>query len=124
MTRIIVAGGRDFNDYRYLCKCMDELIAGIADAVEIVSGRAKGADSLGEQYATERGLRNIVFKPDWKQYGKAAGVLRNQQMLHYAMEEYPILAAFWDGKSEGTRDMIDRARKAGVNVYVLHYEKQ
>ena len=124
MVRIIVAGGRRFNDYDYLRYMMDELIDGIYDTVEIISGHAKGADSLGERYANERGLKLSVFKADWKQYGKAAGIIRNQQMLDYAKEEFPIVAAFWDGESRGTKDMIERSRRAGANVMVFRYDQK
>ena len=124
MVRIIVAGGRRFNDYDYLRYMLDELIDGIYDTVEIVSGHARGADSLGELYAKEHGLKLSVFKADWNQFGNAAGYIRNKQMLNYAMEEYPIVAAFWDGESKGTKDMIERSRRAGANVMVFRYDQK
>ena len=61
MTRIIVAGGRDFEDYPYLCEKMDSVLQEIGDDIEIVSGHAKGADSLGERYGRSAGSRWLNF---------------------------------------------------------------
>lgn len=118
MTRIIVAGSRDFTDYSRLCSRLDEIIADIHDEIEIVSGHARGADSLGERYARENGLKIAVFPANWDLYGKSAGVIRNQQMLDYASKETPLVVAFWDGCSRGTLDMIKRARKAEIKTLI------
>ena len=70
--------------------------------MKFVSGGAKGADSFGEEYAAAHDVKVTVFKPDWKKYGKAAGPIRNKDMLDYASEDNPVVIAFWDGKSKGT----------------------
>lgn len=121
MTRIVVAGGRDFEDYQYLEESLDSLLSSIGDDIEIVSGHAKGADSLGERYANERGIPCKVMKADWKKYGKAAGIIRNQQMLDYASEATPFVVAFWDGLSKGTKDTIRRAVSRGIRLEVFRY---
>ena len=59
------------------------------------------------------------FPADWKVYGKQAGPVRNRQMLNYAKEEQGALLAFWDGKSRGTKNMIDIAKDAGIIVKVV-----
>jgi hypothetical protein len=71
---------------------------------EIVSGGAKGADTLGEQFAQTHNLPCKIFPADWKKYGRAAGPKRNAQMAEYA--NYGV--ALWDGKSRGTANMIKR----------------
>lgn len=121
-TRIIVAGSRGFDDYPLLESKLDELLKGISGEVEIVSGHAKGADSLGEQYALKRGLPLHIMKADWERFGRRAGFIRNQQMLDYALEETPLLVAFWDGLSNGTRDMINRAQEEGVEARIIQYD--
>lgn len=88
---------------------------------EIVSGNAKRADSFGEEYANEHGLKVTVFRSNWKQYRRAAGPIRNREMFQYALEESAVIIAFWDGKSKGTMNMIDQARKAGAIIYVVNY---
>lgn len=99
--KVIVAGGRDFNDYELLKSKLDTYLKNAVD-IEIVCGGARGADALGARYAKERGHKIAQFPADWGKYGKAAGHIRNQDMGFYA----DTLVAFWDGKSAGTRNMI------------------
>ena len=122
-TRIIIAGGRGFVDYELLEQKVDEILKDIKEPV-IISGGARGADTLGEKYALEHGIRLVRFPADWKKYGKGAGYLRNQEMAEYAMKgTNSILIAFWDGLSRGTNDMIQRAESYGMKVYIIHYEE-
>lgn len=95
MFRVIIAGGRDFNDYRLLSATMDNLLKNIAEETVVVCGQARGADTLGEQYARECGYRVDYYQADWKRFGKRAGYLRNEQMAQSA----DALVAFWDGES-------------------------
>lgn len=114
--KVIVAGGRDFNDYQLLKRKLSILLDNRRD-VEIVSGAARGADSLGERYAEENGL-SIHRKPaDWDTYGKSAGYRRNAEMAEYA----DALVAFWDGKSRGTKHMIDLAEKHDLAIRIIKY---
>ena len=113
MYKVIIAGSRDFTDYPLLCSFADQTLAGMED-IEIVSGGARGADALGEQYARERGYALKVFPAEWKKWGAAAGPIRNGQMAGYA----DALIAFWDGSSSGTRDMIRKAEEKGLRVHV------
>ena len=119
-TRVIICGGRDFSDLELCFDSLDHFLAGY-DAAEIVSGHARGADLLGEAYARAHRLKLSVFKADWKRYGRGAGPVRNRQMLEYAMEETALVIAFWDGKSKGTKNMIDQANKEGARVHIINY---
>lgn len=113
--RIIIAGSRGFTDYPRLRRCVDEFIADHpTDDVVIVSGGARGADRLGEQYAHERGYKLRIMRADWDRFGKSAGYRRNEQMALIA----DVLIAFWDGQSRGTRHMIDLAKTHDLD-YVL-----
>ena len=98
---IIIAGGRDFNNYKLLCERLDYFFKNITPV--IVCGEAKGADSLGRKYAEEHGLQIISMPADWKRYGKSAGFRRNGEMAKIA----DALVAFWDGQSSGTKNMIE-----------------
>lgn len=123
MTRIIIAGSRDFNDYQKMLDVLDKLgihIINSIDPVEIVSGHARGADSLGEKFAKAYGYKLKVFPANWDTYGKSAGIIRNQQMAKYASEaNRGILIAFPIGESRGTRNMIKLARQYGLEVCVI-----
>lgn len=114
--RYIVAGSREFGDSAFLYAVMDALLAG-DQSPEIVSGGARGADTLGEHYAANRGIPLKVFPADWSQHGKSAGHRRNQQMAEYGH----VLVAFWVNKSTGTRDMINRALDQRLRVHVFQF---
>lgn len=116
--KVIIAGGREFNDYPTLCKVCDRMLSKSED-VEIVSGGARGADALGERYAKERGYALKVFTADWDKYGKAAGYIRNDEMSQYG----DALISFWDGESKGTGHMIELANKRGLKVKISKYDK-
>lgn len=120
--RIIVAGGREFSDYQLVADTLDSLISAMGtDDITIVSGGCKGADSLGERYAKEHGLALAVFPADWKQYGRAAGPLRNRRMAEFASEKHGILTAFWNGTSRGTASMIRLAGQYGLEAVITKY---
>lgn len=115
--KIIIAGSRDFNDYNLLKSRCDEILAPISD-IEIVSGKARGADTLGERFAKESGFPIKEFPADWKSYGSSAGMIRNRQMAEYA----DMLIAFWDGESSGTKGMINLAKNKGMKLEVIVFK--
>jgi hypothetical protein len=120
--RVIVAGGRDFDDYPLMCSRLDHYLKEKAQTHEIiiVSGGARGADSLAESYARSRGYRlevHAVSQADWQRHGKAAGPIRNARMA--AVGDF--LVAFWDGRSTGTEDMIQKAVTKGIPYRVVRY---
>lgn len=117
--KLIVAGSRDFNGYEILCDHCDRLLSQkhLTHNIIIVSGAARGADRLGERYASERGYQVERFPADWQHEGKAAGFIRNCQMADVA----DALIAFWDGSSRGTANMIELARKRELQVRVVYY---
>lgn len=112
--KLIVAGSRDFEDYALVCKELDNLHEEIR---EIVSGVARGADLLGEQWARSIGKPIKQFPADWDTHGKSAGYKRNIQMGHYGTH----LLVFWDGESKGTSHMINIAQKAGLWVKIVYF---
>lgn len=114
--KVIIAGGRTFDDYALLCSKCDKILRQQTE-IEIVSGNAIGADKLGERYAAERGYHVTQFPADWDKHGKSAGYLRNADMAEYA----DALIAFWDGKSKGTKHMIDLAEKNRLLVRVIKF---
>lgn len=89
----------------------------ITNPVEIVSGGARGVDSLGAKYAKDNNIPVKYFIPDWEGQGKIAGFIRNQAMADYA--ECLIAIRIANGKSNGTDDMIRRAVKN--DLIVLQY---
>lgn len=114
MMKIIIAGGRDFSNRDMLHSYMSLIPPWVA-IDEIVSGGAKGADALGEEWAKLNGKPCKVFPAEWNRLGKRAGPIRNAEMSVYANG----LIAFWDGKSKGTSHMIEMMKAAGKWTYVV-----
>lgn len=85
------------------------------DVSEVVSGGARGTDRLGELWARRHNIPVKTFSARWGQFGLAAGPRRNKEMADYA----DALIALWDGRSRGTKDMIDKAFAARLDIYVF-----
>ncbi len=81
---------------------------------EIVSGAAKGVDTIGEVIGNEFNIPVVKFPAEWDKYGRSAGFIRNEQMAKYA----DALIAVWDGRSNGTKHMINTAKKLGLKIYI------
>jgi hypothetical protein len=119
--KIIVAGTRTFNDYALLETRLIGVLRGKRPSqVTIVSGGARGADSLGERFAREKKCKLARFPADWETYGKSAGYRRNAEMANFAN----ACIVFWDGKSKGTKHMIDLAEKHGLELYIVNYSQE
>lgn len=116
---IIIAGSRSFNDYAMLAQVCDNIIknANSSKIVKIISGNSRGADILGEHYATERGYELQRIPADWNKYGKSAGPIRNSQMV----AEADLLICFWDGTSKGTKHMISVAKKKNITTHIIPF---
>lgn len=116
MFNLIVAGSRSFSDYALLERKLDHLLKQKTDVV-IFSGMARGADLLAVKYAAKRKITVKGFHANWKLHGNRAGFIRNELMA----EEASALVAFWDGKSNGTADMVSVMIKKGLPYRVIRF---
>lgn len=112
--KLLVCGGRNYNDHEHVFKVLNAFHEKYWISV-VVTGAASGADYLAGKWATENGISLIEYPANWKKNGKAAGPIRNQEML---TKEKPNAVIAFPGGS-GTNDMIGRAQKAGIDVYVV-----
>ena len=110
--RTLVCGSRGFNNGVFLFKILD---ATTPAPTLILSGTARGADRLGEEWARHRGVPVKRFPADWQHLGKGAGYARNLQML----DEAERVIAFWDGESRGTKHTVQEASARGIPVTLL-----
>jgi hypothetical protein len=110
-VKTIIAGSRDIKDYDLVLEAIEE--SGF-EITEVVCGKARGVDTLGERWANESGIPVAEFPADYGKHGKAAGPIRNREMSNYA----EALIAIHDGISPGTKNMIEEAKKRGLKVYV------
>lgn len=119
MLRILVCGGRDYTDKQALFDELDNLVAEYHETsnggITIISGEARGADALASQWAAVRRHHYEGYPADWEKHGKAAGPIRNQQMLTEGKPD--LVVAFPGGR--GTSNMVTLAEMAGVPVYAV-----
>ena len=117
--KLAIAGSRTFNNYELLEVWIDSITSmqfGREDSIVIVSGGAKGADSLAFQYAENHKLEMRVYPAEWNKYGKSAGFIRNQTIV----DNCDFLLAFWNGESRGTADTIEKAKKAMKPTFIIY----
>ena len=114
--KVIIAGSRNFNDYSILERKMNIILKN-QDDVTIVSGTARGADKLGERYAGENHHKLEKYPAMWDIYGKKAGYMRNEEMA----KDSDGCVVFWDGKSKGTKHMIDISKKFNLKLRIIKF---
>ena len=114
--KLAVVGSRDFNDYGLLKSKLDA-IHKRKPITLIISGGAKGADSLSEKWAKENNIETLIFIPDWNKFGKRAGFLRNEDII----KNSDAVVACWDGKSKGTKHSIDLAKKYEKSCLIVKF---
>lgn len=116
MYKLAVIGSRDFDDYDLVQLYLNKY-KGKIDL--IVSGGARGADSLGKTWAIENDIPTKIFTPDWDKYGKSAGYKRNHQIIDYC----DACIAFWDGQSKGTQHSFKLCDELGKPIKIIKYKE-
>ncbi len=118
--KIVVSGSKSITDYNIVKEILDKHQNIVTT---IISGGAKGVDTLAEQYADENRIPKVIMRANWKRWGKAmGGRIRNAEMAKLAYLDRGGVIAIWDGTSGGTRDMIERA-KAYKLTYLVYLVK-
>lgn len=119
---IIITGSRSITDYATVRDGIEAALAELRytteDVEELVSGGARGVDSLAERWAAIHQIPVHRFDPDWERYKRSAGIVRNKEMARYGMDNqsHTVVVALWDGKSAGTKHMMDYCRIGGLLV--------
>lgn len=123
MSRLAIIGSRGFVDYALLWRTMETyfLTEGPEgcrwDVTDVISGGAKGADSLAARFAKEAGLSLVEFIPDWEKHGKRAGFLRNEDIVAAA----DMVLVFWDGVSKGTGNSLSIAKRLKKPTLIVYF---
>lgn len=116
---VAVIGSRTITDYEYIKYVLDKYREKYTIS-KIVSGGARGVDSLAAKYANENNIELIEFIPDWKKFGKKAGFIRNQIIIDNA----DIVIAFQENNSAGTSHSVNLAKESNKTVYVIEYKRK
>lgn len=111
MTRVLVCGGRDYSDPSFIFRHLFGQHAR-SPITAIIEGGAPGVDKFARMWAEGRGIEVMTWRADWKTHGRAAGPIRNAEMLKFGKPD--LVIAFPGGK--GTENMKMQARRAGVEV--------
>lgn len=116
---LVVSGCRDYDNYEFFSKEMDNYLISYDPMVmhleKIIFGDATGVDAMAKKYCEHNSIEYKEYEAKWKQFGYAAGPIRNRMMANVGTH----LIAFWDGKSRGTKNMIDEAKTRGLNIKVI-----
>lgn len=105
-----VVGSRSLEHYQFVKSILDRYTFN-----QVISGGAKGVDALAERYSNEHKLiKPLVILPDWKQYNRGAGAVRNREIVDTA----DFVVAIWDGKSKGTKISINHAKKTHKPIFI------
>ena len=107
--KVAIIGSRNINHPVDLSRYIPQ------STTTIISGGAKGVDSLAASHAKDNGIELVVFRPDYAKYGKGATFIRNRQIIDNA----DMVLAFWDGESKGTKYTIEYAIKKGKETQVI-----
>lgn len=120
MTKILVCGGRDFNDFGLLNEVLGGLVDRFGQEFTIIEGGARGADSMAGTWAEIHNKSRMKFPADWNTYGSRAGPLRNQQMIDEGKPD--LVIAFPGGR--GTADMVRRAEAAKIETIIVEARRR
>ena len=120
---MIIAGSRDYSDYAEFVKVIEREREDFKQKyLYVVSGGARGADTMAEQFAMYNRHELKVFKADWNKNGKSAGYIRNAEMHNYIKQfEHRVCLCFWDGQSKGTQHNFQLAINNNTPLYVYNY---
>ncbi len=123
---LLIVGSRSINDYLFVKNYLNNLIRSRYHdkSIVVVSGGAKGVDSLAERWADENCYQKIIMPADWDEHGKLAGYIRNEQMHKFvSTKTNRLVVAFWDGKSKGTAHSFCLAKKYNNELVVVNMEE-
>lgn len=114
--KVAIVGSRSFTDYQVMIDFVEYSI-GLGNITEVISGGARGADSLARRLANEFEIPYREYGPNWDKHGKRAGIVRNVDII----SESDVVIAFWDGKSNGTRHSINTSKLQSKVLFVYRF---
>lgn len=117
-TKLAIVGSRSFTDYLTFEGVIDEICRKYRyNCSEIISGGAKGTDTLAETYALKHKIPTKIFKPNWGLYGKSAGIIRNWEIINSC----DVCVIFWNYISPGTKNDVALCEKLGKTFYIYNF---
>ena len=124
---LLIAGSRDYTNYPEFCAVVDHLLSVVRAKYDIliIEGEARGADTLARQYAVDHRYRLAPFPAHWKEYGKSAGLYRNELMAdELTLYHHRAALFFWDRESRGTAHCIREVKKRGIQYKIFDFRNR
>lgn len=130
--KLLVVGSRTMDDYQLFKRKLNHITAKLdKKKLQVISGGAwrwsptlckmVGADRFAEDWCAENGFTITVVPAKWSQNPRAAGMIRNTEMVAMLKPKKDVCIAFWDGKSTGTKDTIDKCKKRGIKTIIVRF---
>lgn len=116
--KVAIVGSRTINDKELIWNFMEECHKFNPEVDKIISGGARGVDSIAEEYAKIHKIKTCIFKPDWETFGKRAGFIRNADIIG----KCDICICIWDGESHGTLHDIELCEEMGKPCYIYNLD--
>ena len=113
---LAIVGSRSITDDTFVKRILNSYKFMFGTPSYIISGGAKGIDSIGESWADNLKINKKIFKPDWTKYGKKAGFIRNEDII----KNCDICLAIWDGESKGTKNDIELCKQYNKNLLIFN----
>jgi hypothetical protein len=114
--KLAVVGSRNIVDEKLIFDSINSIISEVDDEIIIISGGARGVDSIAAKWAKNNNIKLIEIKADWNRLGKAAGMIRNKDII----KNCDIVLAIWDGVSKGTAHSIQLGKSLNKNVIIVN----
>lgn len=117
--KVLITGSRTINDKLKVTNMLNRLLVNVKDDIEMLFGDADGVDKIAWDWCKLNDIPYQRYKPDWDTYGRAAGPMRNTDMINQLTKDNCLVIAFWDKKSRGTKDVINKARAKDLFTIVI-----
>jgi hypothetical protein len=114
--KLAVVGSRNITNEELIFDSINSIANGRLDTLTIISGGARGVDSIAAIWSKQNNVPLIVFTADWKKFGRKAGIVRNNDII----KECDTVLAIWDGKSKGTYHSIKLGYSLNKNVVIVN----
>jgi len=119
VQKLAIVGSRSITDDKFVNRILNCYKFMFGLPIKVISGGAKGIDSIGEAWADKLNIEKQIFLPDWENNGKAAGLIRNEDII----KNCDVCLAIWDGESHGTKNDFDLCKKYNKTLLIFNMQE-
>jgi len=119
VQKLAIVGSRSITDRNFVRRILNYYKFIFGNPIKVISGGAKGIDTIGEEWANSLDIETQIFLPDWDKYGKSAGFIRNEDII----KNCDVCLAIWDGESNGTKNDFDLCEKYNKELLIFNMKE-